>query len=71
MNFTEAAIWIFIFGIVLACIAVDQLFDCVVDHLFPTSEQEMECARVQVEEMLKRANQEAENRPRMRARTQI
>jgi beta-lactamase regulating signal transducer with metallopeptidase domain len=65
-------LWYFvILFVAIVCIAILMLFSRVLDSLFPTKEQEEQRARRDVEEMLKRANQETVKRPRVRAGTQL
>lgn len=65
-------LWYFvILFVAIVCIAILMLFSRVLDSLFPTKEQEEAQARRDVEEMLKRANQETVKRPRVRAGKQI
>lgn len=65
-------LWYFVLLVfALACIAVPLFFSRAFDELFPTKEQEEQRARRDVEEMLRRANQETVKRPRVRAGTQL
>jgi len=65
-------LWYFVILVAAAaCIAVPLFFSRAFDSIFPSKEQEEQRARRDVEEMLKRANQETVKRPRVRAGTQL
>lgn len=53
-----------VFLLILALIG-----DRVIDRLFPETDEEAAEARLEVENLLKRANAEAAHRPRLRAKT--
>jgi hypothetical protein len=71
MTITLAIFWLFMLLVVLICIAAPLVFGWVFDQIFPTKEQEEGRAKRDVEEMLKRANEEAATRPRVRAGSQL